>query len=327
MKKMACYIGALLITLSSSAQQVPRNVVAEHFTNTYCSVCASRNPGLFANLTSFPQVLHIAYYPSAPYASCPLSMHNSSESNARTNYYGVYGSTPHLFVSGNEVPSFTPPAIYTSQLPMTSSFVVSTALTLKSTDSITVRVAVKKVDTSSLTSLELYGAVLEDTLFFTANNGETKHYNVFRKSFWGITSLTVTAPTSVGDSSVYQKTIARNIAWDINRMYAIAILQKTDKNIVQASRSANISGITTAINGLNPLSVIKVYPNPATSKLFIDGYTDVTAVVITDATGRAIKQVTIEKSNNSIDISSLESGSYFLIPFDGKTGKPVRFIK
>jgi hypothetical protein len=327
MTKVIFYIGLCLIGINAAAQQIPRTVVAEHFTNTYCSICASRNPGLFTNLSAFPQVLHIAYYPSAPYASCPLSMHNPTESDARTNYYGVYGSTPHLFVSGNEVPTFTPSSIYTSQLPVTTSFAVSTTLTLTSTDSVTVSITVKKVDTSNLNSLKLYSAALEDTLFFTANNGETTHYNVFRKSFWGTTSLNVTAPTSVGDSTVYEKTVARNVAWNINRMYAIAILQKTDKNVVQASRSANISGVPTGVNGVNLYPVIKVYPNPASTTLFIDGYTDVASVVITDAAGRVVKQVAIDKSNNSIDISSLKSGNYFLKPNDGKTEKTVRFIK
>lgn len=315
------------IGFNTAAQQIPRTVVAEHFTNTYCSICASRNPGLFANLNNFPQVLHVAYYPSAPYASCPLSMHNSPESDARTNYYGAYGSTPRLFICGNQVSSFTPPSIYTSQLSVTTSFALTTSVALKGTDSISVQVTVKKVDTSSLTSLELYSAALEDTLFFTANNGETKHYNVFRKSFWGTTSLNIMTPAAVGDSAVYVKTIARNAAWNINRMYAIAILQKADKGLVQASRSANVSGAATAANGVTQLPAIKLYPNPATTKIFIEGHKDATAVVITDAAGRVVKHTTIDKADNSIDVSSLERGSYFFKISDGKTTRAVRFIK
>jgi hypothetical protein len=327
MRQIISYIGALLISFQAAAQQIPRTVVAEHFTNTYCSVCASRNPGLFTNLAAFPQVLHIAYYPSSPYPACPLSMHNASESDARTNYYGIYGSTPHLLISGTEVSSFTPTSIYSSQLPVTTSFAVAAALTVKNTDSIAVRIVVKKVDTSSLTTLALYSAALEDTVFFTARNGETKHVNVFRSSFWGTTSLNVSAPVAVGDSSVYEKTIARKTTWNINRIYAVAILQQTNKNIVQAARSANISDTTTAMNGMNTPTVAKVYPNPATNSLFIDGYTDVSTVSVTDVSGRVIKQLIIDKSNNSIDISSLQSGSYILKLNDGTAPKPLQFIK
>ena len=32
--------------------QVPKKVIVEHFTNTLCSVCASRNPGFYSNLNN-----------------------------------------------------------------------------------------------------------------------------------------------------------------------------------------------------------------------------------------------------------------------------------
>jgi hypothetical protein len=99
------------------ARQIPKAVIAEHFTNTWCSICASRNPGLLSNLNSFPQLIHIAYYPSSPHAGCPLTMHNPVEANARTNYYGIYGGIPQLVVGGSVVSGvFTNPAIFSSQL-------------------------------------------------------------------------------------------------------------------------------------------------------------------------------------------------------------------
>ena len=80
-------------------------MLVEHFTNTYCSVCASKNHGFYANLWRYPQVWHVAYHPSSPYAACPLSMANVPENDARTNYYGVYGGTPRLVIQGAVVTS------------------------------------------------------------------------------------------------------------------------------------------------------------------------------------------------------------------------------
>src|SRR5690606_32021138 len=96
-------------------------------------------------------------------------------------------------------------------------------------DSVTVKVVVKKVDTSSISSLLLYGAIVEDTLFFTANNGETKQYDVFRKALWGASPLSISAPVAVGDSAVYTKTLPVDAVWDMHRVYAAAIIQQTDK--------------------------------------------------------------------------------------------------
>src|SRR5688572_14710898 len=99
----------LSILVVSTFAQTPRQVIVEHFTNTRCSICASKNPGFYSLLHgSYPQVLHIAYHPSAPYSNCYFSLQNPTENNSRTNYYGVYGSTPRAVIQGNVIPIKTP---------------------------------------------------------------------------------------------------------------------------------------------------------------------------------------------------------------------------
>jgi hypothetical protein len=292
---------------------VPKRVIAEHFTNTYCSICAANNPNLYQNLWNFPQVIHISYYPSAPYPACPINQQNTSENDARTQYYGIYGSTPKLEIQGVLVPftsGFSNPAIYQSQLNQLTSFDMHITLQLSGTDSLLTTTTIKKTDTSSLTSLLLYGGVAEDTLTFNANNGETVHYDVFHKSIWGTTSLSITAPTNIGDSIVYLKKIAKNSTWNLQRFYAYAILQQTNKSVVQAATSAHISS-TTGI-GTIPSTDYLVYPNPTSDKIHLQLAEIPAHISIISATGITVYETDKNEWNTTLSLVDVPTGLYFL---------------
>ena len=96
---------AILFFCQLAFSQVPKKAVVEHFTNTNCSVCASRNPGFYTNLNMQTGVLNLAVHPSSPYPNCLLYQQNATANDARTNYYGIYGSTPRLVINGNVISS------------------------------------------------------------------------------------------------------------------------------------------------------------------------------------------------------------------------------
>ncbi len=309
-------VTVLGITAPVQAQPVPKTVVAEHYTNTYCSICASRNPGLYTNLGNHPQVLHIAYHPSAPYAACPLSMHNVSENNARTNYYGIFGGTPRLVIQGSVISAsanYADAALYTSVLGQTTPFSLNVSLLPLGADSIITRVVVKKEDASALASLQVYGSLVEDTLFFAAANGESRSYDVFRKAVWGSTSLSITAPAAVGDSVVFTRTTAVNAVWVRSRMYAIVMLQDDDKNMIQAARSANLPSAA-ATPQMTKAANVTAFPNPANDKIWVQGSDSVFPLTYTiyEATGRQIQQAVLEQKQSYIDIAALPKGLYTL---------------
>ncbi len=318
----------LFIGNVASAQQVPRAVLAEHFTNTLCSVCASRNPGLLTNLANYPQVLHLSYYPSAPYPACPLNSYNKPEADARTHFYGVYGGTPQLLLNGTHITTpYTDPALFSSQLGQTTPFDVQVSVTQPATDSMLVKVVIRKVDASSLTSLQLYGAVAEDTLVFTAGNGETMHTDVFRKSLWGTTSLSITAPAAVGDSLVYTKMMAIDPLWAMGRVYAIAILQRPDRQVEQAARSAKALTSSVPVVAACPSHSVCIYPNPASDRLYVGGDYGAATARIFDERGALKKMVPVDKQVQFIDISSLRAGLYFFVLNDGAHVVRERFVK
>ncbi|MBN8669254.1 MAG: T9SS type A sorting domain-containing protein [Chitinophagales bacterium] len=309
MRKIVFIIAATL-TQYSAFSQVTKNVIVEHFTNTYCSICASRNPGFYTNRVQFPQVIHIAYHPSAPYAACPLNQHNKQENDDRTNYYSIYGATPRLVIQGKVVASSTNynnASIFQSELGQNSAFEIEAKLTPSGSSSITVSVKLKKVSSSSLSSLQLYAALTEDTLFFNAANGETKHYDVFRKSVWGA-PMNITAPSNIGDSIVYTQTIALNSAWIANRMNVVAMLQDANKEIVQVTKSANLKGMTGIGKTNQPTDGI-IYPNPTNSVITVE-VKEPSVISVYNAIGKLMKTIKQHSLSATYNIDFLPAGVY-----------------
>jgi hypothetical protein len=308
-------LAALATPYFSGAQQVPRQIIVEHFTNTYCSVCANRNPGFYANLGNFQQVLHIAYHPSAPYPACPLNQHNKPENDDRTNFYGVYGATPRLVIQGEALPAnanYNDASIFSSRLGETSSFKMTTRLQ-EGNASLAVTVTIVKTDTSSLTSLDLYTVLVEDTLYFTGNNGEPLQHDVFRQSFFGSQPAAITVPTAVGDSVVHTQTINIRPVWNLAQCYAIAVAHTPDKKIEQASRSPKLNSASTGMSQLQGKDAFCPYPVPAREEIWLMGsFTEPLKAEVWDIQGRMLLQQTVEDQHDFIDLSGIQAGTYFL---------------
>jgi hypothetical protein len=309
------FIAMLMLPFLSKGQQVDKQVVVEHFTNTYCSVCANRNPGFYNNLMSFPQIIHIAYHPSSPYPSCPLNQYNKVENDARTNFYGVYGGTPRLTIQGAAIPAsdnYANPTMYDEVLAGKTSFAMTTDLKQEN-GNINLRIVVKKVDTSSINALSVYAVVVEDTLNFTGNNGEMLQQNVFRKSFGGAAPIAFAVPANIGDSTVYTQSMAIDPIWKINQVYAIGILSTPDKKIEQAARSLKLAGNTTGIGKISTEKNFRAYPIPSNGKLYISGtFHSVMQAEVWSIAGKLLKTAEISANNNLIDINSLAKGNYIL---------------
>jgi hypothetical protein len=238
------FTSLLLLFAVSMIAQVPKNVVVEHFTNSRCSVCASRNPGFFTNLNNQPNVIHLAIHPSSPYSTCIFSQHNPTENDARTNYYGIFGGTPRIVVQGSPIPAATnygTASIFTNQAGQMSPFTVRVNVQpVNLVGQITVEVVVKTEALHNYTNLKLFVAIAEDTIFYNAPNGENEHFNVFRKSVFETDGKTIQPSMMVGDSVVFTQTLTYDNTWNINRLEGIAILQEVgNKAVVQAATSKN----------------------------------------------------------------------------------------
>lgn len=295
------FTSLLLFFAVSMIAQVPKNVVVEHFTNSRCSTCASRNPGFFTNLNNHPNVIHLAIHPSSPYSTCIFSQHNPTENDARTNYYGIFGGTPRIVVQGAAIPAATnygTASIFTSQAGQMSPFTVRTDLAV-SGGQVTVSVVVKTEATHNYTDLKLFTAIAEDTIFYNAPNGENKHYNVFRKSVFETTGKTIVPAAMIGDSVMFSETMSLNAAWVANRILAISILQESgNKAVVQAATSRN-QVFTTTENILEaPFKLYSANNNVFFQTKEIQNY----QIQVFDLQGKMLRQF----NSNGNDVWSLE---------------------
>lgn len=321
-------IASLLSAINSDAQ-VKRKILVEHFTNTYCGICSSRNPGLYTNLDNNPDVLHLAIHPSRPYRICELYLHNATENDERTNFYGLLGSTPRIAIQGDVVSAganYGSNSIFTNYKDQMSPFDVRVTTVKSDNDSLVAQIVITAQESNSVGSLNLYAPAVEDTIFFSAPNGEDEHYDVFRKVLLNeaITNL----PSTVGDSIVLTARTAKHSDWDKNQMYVMAILQDaTSKSIEQVGISTPIRATpeVSGISSLLPKGSVRIAPNPFQNSLSISLEADDAYVTITNNLGQVIQRFEMKSRNSSIDLSEIQDGIY-TINIQTSKGKTSRKI-
>lgn len=256
-----------LVTLAQS----PKTVLVEHFTNTRCSICASRNPGFYATLDNYPQVIHIAFHPSSPYSNCYFSLQNPVENDNRANYYGAFGATPRAVLNGKLLPGANPLITATTidtTLNQTVPVEVSATETLVSADSVNVRVVVRTTGNAGVTQMLLFAGAAQDTVQYSAGNGEQLHHDVFRWALTKVKGDTIAVP-ALNDSAVFNFAYRIQSSWNAPAMNTICWLQLPDtKQVLNAAKSQRVeipSGIGNVAN-----EVFTVYPNPVKSELHIN---------------------------------------------------------
>ncbi|MEM6347814.1 MAG: T9SS type A sorting domain-containing protein [Bacteroidota bacterium] len=330
MLRSSLFLG-LFLAFTSLLAQVPRTMVVEHFTNTRCSICASRNPAFLSNLNSEDSVLHLTFHPSAPYSSCIHSLHNPTGNDSRTNYYSVYGGTPRLVIQGEVVSASTNYGSSTIFDPYRGG---SSPASLrieqsKDADSMRVRVIVKTEEAHSLGNLRLMVAAVEDTIFYQAPNGESQQLNVFRRAFGNVEGDAWVLPAAVGDSIMFEATIANHPDWDVDHMYSMAILQdESSKAIIQASASSPADNNLTSTTSVDPEQAgiqFEYFPNPVQDILNVRLVDSREAEVsLYRLTGQMISKKSFVQETQ-LDFSELASGIY-LLQLTNDKGQVIRRI-
>ncbi len=307
--------------------QMPKAVVVEHFTNTRCSVCASRNPGFYTNLSNQNNVLHIAIHPSSPYSNCLLNKHNKEENDARTNFYGIYGATPRLVIQGQVIDGtadYDNQSLFTPFLQQTSPIQITTAIADDSATMLKVQVTLKTIAAHSLGNLLLTTSVVEELLNYVGPNGEQQQHDVFRKSCFGVNGQSFNAPAAIGDSIVFTASIAKHNEWDLSQLYALSMVQEDlSKQMVQAARSPRLMPYTGIAE--SPEMDISLFPNPTNSDLTIKLAEPLTTqIVVYSANGQVLLKTEMYKES-VINTSGFQNGLYF-VQLCNATGSMVKKI-
>lgn len=326
---LLCCLLALLPEMAQA--QVAKTIVVEHFTNTRCGICSNRNPGFYQNLNQQNGIVHLAVHPSSPYSNCELNLHNPEENDGRTNFYGIYGSTPRLVIQGNVIPSstnYSDAAIWNPYTAQTSPVSIQLQQS-KQSNLIEARVTLTTEENNSLENLVLFLALAEDTVFYNAPNGEDLHFDVFREAVTSTGGMSVSLAANVGESVSFDFQITPDSEWDLNRMFLVAILQDgSDKEVIQAGATTPAQNDVILSNAALPkLQGVQLFPNPVGPELFITlADAQVSTVRIFDALGQVVLTQTFSQSAR-LDTSRLPMGTYFIEITNSKGQFSERLIR
>ncbi len=311
------------------AQEVPRTIIVEHFTNSRCGICANRNPGFYSNLNNQEGILHLAIHPSSPYSTCIFSQANPSENDGRTNYYGVYGGTPRLVIQGTVISSGTNygnASIFDPYLNQTTPVSLDIRQT-KEDGQIIVTVTITAEANNDLGTATLFLAAAEKEIMYNAPNGEGVHHDVFRRTFNGEpTGMSVDIPATAGESTTVSGTLMPNADWVYDQLFTVAILQNTlSKAVIQSSAtdpSENEPLVNTA--EVNTLAA-QIFPNPVQNQLQVQLATDAKATfLLFNSQGQVLQSGTFQ-GQTQLEMASYPSGLYWL-EVQNTEGKAVRKI-
>lgn len=312
--------------------QVPKTILVEHFTNTNCPICSSRNPSFYSNFKNQKNAIHIAFHPSSPYATCFFSMQNPKENDDRAKYYNAYGGTPRFVLNGVE--SFDQvgsSSYYDAVKDKTSPFSITIEQSKVDSKTIQAKIIIKKVSVSPVQENSLFVAIAEDTINYRGGNGEPVHYDVFRKTISNILGDKITLPVNIGQSLELRYSSAVSASWDINRIFLVVALQNnTTKEVLQAAASKPKDNFVITNNfdlGKDNIE-LQISPNPAFSSISLgsniinSGY-----VEIYNMFGKKVLSQDVSLNSSSIDISMLPKGIYSILLKDNKLSKASKFLK
>ena len=110
----------------------------------------------------------------------------------------------------------------------------------------------------------------------------------------------------------------------INKMVSAIAIDPNNWIINRGSATKDVT-IVGLKEQLNKQTNIRVYPNPADQQIQINGVNPSCNVVVFDALGKVQLSTTLK--NNDLDISSLNTGLYWVEIKDGSNHSCIKFIK
>ena len=306
---------------SVSAQDLPiRYATLELFTNTPCPICASQNPGLFNRLANYEGQYHlIGFYPGSPYSSCIFYQANIPQNSARVQHYSgeIFGS-PTVALNGIDFKSSS--GVNTTVLDNltggTSWLYINVDETTGTSRSVTIDL--QDVVGGSLTTGRLYAVIVEKEISYNAPNGETLHHNVFRRFLTDVNGEDVDL-TSGQATKTYQYAVSGT--WNADETYVIAWLMDPTTEEIYNSGTRFDADFTSAINPVQPLSALSVYPNPSSTEVNITLPSGATTanIEIYDPQGRLVRSLpTSQGPQIQISTTDFLPGKYFIKLTSGK---------
>jgi hypothetical protein len=208
---------------------------------------------------------------------------------------------------------FSSPEIFDPYEEMTTPFSLRIKEYRVGTDSVRAEVTIKSVASHDQESASIFLAYAEDTVFYSAPNGENQHIDVFRKAFTPVQGSPVSLPAT-GDSIIVTYAIPVDGEWNMNRMKVIGIMQDPEsKSVLQAGVTSSVEypSFIFSANKKNG-EMLGVFPNPATSFITVEKAEGIIEIFTMD--GKTMERIDVGDYaiNRRIDVSNLERGLYII---------------
>ena len=317
MKKLVLPLFAIFLTLGLDAQSsAKRYILIEHFTNSRCSICASRNPA-FYSLIGQPQyaddIHHISIHPSFPYSNCVFYQANTTENSAWTDQYDIPG-TPRVAMNGRLMPSGSQLLRQDSlvkYIDQTSPFALQ--VTVSGTGaSRTATVTARSLGAVPAGNYNLYVAVAEKTINMTTPNNETVHHDVFRDMLTPVTGQAFAIPAQGQQTSLsFNFTISGS--WNADEIYVLAFVKENNSKLVLNS-GTNLDAVSVNIQEL-PTQALHIAPNPAasTTYAYLNADDEAKSAEVYGFDGkRHLLALEFDGNTVKVPVGGLSSGVYFL---------------
>lgn len=331
MKKISALLVGLFLTAFLFAQaSAKKYLLIEHFTNSRCGVCASKNPA-FYNLIGQVQyaddIHHISIHPMFPYPSCVFYQANTVENNAWTALYPVQG-TPSIVLNG---------ALQTPSTPILTETKLQTFLGQTSplalqviesgpNNARTVQVTAKALGDIPAGNYKIFVAIAEKTVNQQTPNGESVHHDVFRKMLTEVGGDAFQAP-SVGGTVTFNYEYSIPGTWNPDEVYVLAFVKEVDTKQVLNS-GTRFDPVLTATADLDPSRVL-ISPNPVSQFAWVALADDKAAQVEVFSSNGQRVAASFEYHEKGLMIStvSFTPGIYYVKIIGEKGGYSGKFVK
>jgi len=273
-------------------------------------------------------VHHISYFPSQPYNQCPLYNYNTAGNGAREKYYGIL-ATPSPYVNGlaapNRADGFRDAIL--AQISQNARVLVAVDETTGSERDITVTLTGQT--NGEFSDFRLFVALVERNLEFAADNGETEHFNVFRKMVTANEGDQINVPAP-GETATFNFTTNVESGIALEEAYILAYVQDLVTGEILGS-GTRFDEATTSAHSISPAEIgLIVYPNPTTDHLQISlRHGGIIQISIRNLLGQTLiaRSFDRDKQSADLDLTSLPSGTYLLSAFTKGGVASVRIAK
>lgn len=242
--------------------QSKRYILLEHFTNTECADCKTKNDQFYNSIlpNNLADAIHISYY--APYPSNSSFFHsqNTSDYTAASNHYSI-SSTPQMVMNGKLLPegsNLIEQSVideFTATDPESPIIFDTFNLRDDGNGNYQLGIIIATEVAQPLGNYIIRTAVVESEVEYNAPNGETVHQNVVRKMLNDFGGQEFFAPT-VGNSFLYSYAFTASAEWNKDNLYIVSWIQNVEnQEVVNAASSKDfMSPLKSKITEFIPVS-------------------------------------------------------------------------